>query len=181
MEKMVPMLTFASMLLDPSRGIEDHDVAPAAAAHLHPHRLLHLLRGQQAALAPSAQAAQHDAVGVRVQALHHLALDVLRHRVIVTYEAEAEEKTSEDVIRAVLDGRLGAGDLASAELNQALAYCLSCKACRTECPSNVDLAALKDRIVLDHAPAVPRDVRNEIDTSADGFDDFKVEDTTFDF
>jgi MoxR-like ATPase len=32
-----------------------------------------------------------------------IAPDVLRHRVIVTYEAEAEEKTSEDVVRAVLD------------------------------------------------------------------------------
>ena len=28
---------------------------------------------------------------------------VLRHRVIITYEAEAEEKTSEDVVQAVLD------------------------------------------------------------------------------
>ncbi len=32
-----------------------------------------------------------------------IALDVLRHRVIITYEAEAEEKTSEDVVRTVLD------------------------------------------------------------------------------
>ena len=32
-----------------------------------------------------------------------IAMDVLRHRVIVTYEAEAEEKTSEDVVKAVLD------------------------------------------------------------------------------
>ncbi len=32
-----------------------------------------------------------------------IALDVLRHRVIITYEAEAEEKTSEDVVRAILD------------------------------------------------------------------------------
>jgi MoxR-like ATPase len=31
------------------------------------------------------------------------ALDVLRHRVIITYEAEAEEKTSDDVVRAILD------------------------------------------------------------------------------
>jgi MoxR-like ATPase len=31
------------------------------------------------------------------------ALDVMRHRVIVTYEAEAEEKSSEDVVRTVLD------------------------------------------------------------------------------
>jgi MoxR-like ATPase len=33
----------------------------------------------------------------------NLALDVLRHRVIITYEAEAEEKTSEDIVRAILD------------------------------------------------------------------------------
>ncbi len=32
-----------------------------------------------------------------------MALDVLRHRVIVTYEAEAEEVTSEDVVRQVLN------------------------------------------------------------------------------
>ena len=32
-----------------------------------------------------------------------IALDVLRHRVVVTYEAEAEEVTSEDVVRRVFE------------------------------------------------------------------------------
>ena len=32
-----------------------------------------------------------------------VALDVLRHRVLVTYEAEAEEVTSEDVVNRILD------------------------------------------------------------------------------
>jgi MoxR-like ATPase len=32
-----------------------------------------------------------------------VALDILRHRVIVTYEAEAENLTSEDIIRQILD------------------------------------------------------------------------------
>ena len=40
---------------------------------------------------------------VTPQDVKDIAPDVLRHRVIVTYEAEAEEKTSEDVVRAVLD------------------------------------------------------------------------------
>ncbi len=40
---------------------------------------------------------------VTPQDVKAIAPDVLRHRVIVTYEAEAEEKTSEDVVRAVLD------------------------------------------------------------------------------
>jgi MoxR-like ATPase len=33
-----------------------------------------------------------------------IARDVLRHRVIITYEAEAEELTSENIIDRVLEG-----------------------------------------------------------------------------
>ena len=33
-----------------------------------------------------------------------VAMDVLRHRVIVTYEAEAEDQSSEDIVRRVLEG-----------------------------------------------------------------------------
>ncbi|MEZ5363754.1 MAG: MoxR family ATPase [Bryobacterales bacterium] len=40
---------------------------------------------------------------VTPQDVKSIAMDVLRHRVILTYEAEAEEKTSEDLIRRVLD------------------------------------------------------------------------------
>lgn len=40
---------------------------------------------------------------VTPQDVKTIAMDVLRHRVIVTYEAEAEEKTSGDVVKAVLD------------------------------------------------------------------------------
>ena len=40
---------------------------------------------------------------VTPQDVKNIAPDVLRHRVIVSYEAEAEEKTSDDVVRAVLD------------------------------------------------------------------------------
>ena len=32
-----------------------------------------------------------------------IGMDVLRHRLIVTYEAEAEEVTAEDVVRKVLN------------------------------------------------------------------------------
>ncbi|MEW6521550.1 MAG: AAA family ATPase [Thermodesulfobacteriota bacterium] len=40
---------------------------------------------------------------VTPQDVKTIAMDVLRHRVIVTYEAEAEEKSSEDVIQLLLD------------------------------------------------------------------------------
>jgi len=50
-----------------------------------------------------------------------------------------------NAIRAVLESRgIAAADaLRSAELEAALSNCLSCRACTTECPSNVDLSALK--------------------------------------
>jgi MoxR-like ATPase len=37
------------------------------------------------------------------QDVKDVAMDILRHRVILTYEAEAEEKKAEDVIKAILD------------------------------------------------------------------------------
>ena len=39
---------------------------------------------------------------VTPQDVKDIAMDVLRHRIILTYEAEAEEKTSDDVIRELL-------------------------------------------------------------------------------
>ena len=37
------------------------------------------------------------------QDVKDVAMDVLRHRVIITYEAEAEEKTSVDIVQTILD------------------------------------------------------------------------------
>jgi MoxR-like ATPase len=40
---------------------------------------------------------------VTPQDVKEIGMDVLRHRVIVTYEAEAEEKTSEDIVKQIFD------------------------------------------------------------------------------
>jgi len=40
---------------------------------------------------------------VTPQDIKSIGMDVLRHRVIVSYEAEAEEKTSEDIIKIIFD------------------------------------------------------------------------------
>ena len=40
---------------------------------------------------------------VTPQDVKSVAMDVLRHRVVVTYEAEAEEKTSEDMVEKILE------------------------------------------------------------------------------
>src|SRR4029078_1687911 len=54
-------------------------------------------------LAAKANAFLHGRGHVVPPDVKDLALDVLRHRVILTYEAEAEEKTSDDVIHKILD------------------------------------------------------------------------------
>jgi Fe-S oxidoreductase len=54
-----------------------------------------------------------------------------------------------NAIRAALElrGLESAEPLRSAELEAALSNCLSCKACTTECPSNVNLALLKAELL----------------------------------
>ncbi|MCK5558149.1 MAG: MoxR family ATPase, partial [Candidatus Hydrogenedentes bacterium] len=41
---------------------------------------------------------------VSPQDVKSVGMDVLRHRIIITYEAEAEEMTSEDIVRRIFDG-----------------------------------------------------------------------------
>src|SRR5205809_2121750 len=74
-----------------------------------------------------------------------------------------------NAIRAALEGRIeppGAA-LASQELEAALSNCLSCKACTTECPSNVNLSLLKSELL--HARAVQRgfSLRDRLFSSVD--------------
>jgi FAD/FMN-containing dehydrogenase/Fe-S oxidoreductase len=69
-----------------------------------------------------------------------------------TYIATPDEIMSTrgraNTIRAVLEGRIdGDEPLQLDELDAALSNCLSCKACKTECPSNVDLALLKAELL----------------------------------
>ncbi len=69
-----------------------------------------------------------------------------------TYLATGEEIMSTrgraNTIRAALERRDIHGDpLQAAELEAALGNCLSCKACTTECPSNVNMALLKAELL----------------------------------
>ena len=64
-----------------------------------------------------------------------------------SYMATRDEKHSTrgraNALRAILSGRLPQAELTSHGLHDALDLCLECKACKTECPSNVDMAKLK--------------------------------------
>ncbi|MFN2475976.1 MAG: FAD-binding and (Fe-S)-binding domain-containing protein [Chthoniobacterales bacterium] len=52
-----------------------------------------------------------------------------------------------NAIRAALELRVDGDPLRSGELEKALSTCLSCKACTTECPSNVNMALLKAELL----------------------------------
>ena len=52
-----------------------------------------------------------------------------------------------NALRLVMTGRLGEGGWANEALHDALDLCLQCKACKSECPSNVDMAKLKAEVL----------------------------------
>lgn len=58
-----------------------------------------------------------------------------------------------NVLRLALSGQLGDDALSSDELRDALALCVSCKACKRECPTGVDLARMKIEVLYQHQRA----------------------------
>ncbi|MFM8547167.1 MAG: FAD-binding and (Fe-S)-binding domain-containing protein, partial [Betaproteobacteria bacterium] len=50
-------------------------------------------------------------------------------------------------LRLALSGQLGASALTSSEMAQTLALCVSCKGCKRECPTGVDMARMKIEVL----------------------------------
>ncbi|MDH3580735.1 MAG: 4Fe-4S dicluster domain-containing protein, partial [Hyphomicrobiales bacterium] len=48
-----------------------------------------------------------------------------------------------NTLRLALSGQLGPDALTSPEMQETMKYCVSCKACRRECPTGVDMAKMK--------------------------------------
>ncbi len=67
-----------------------------------------------------------------------------------SYKASHREMDSTraraNALRLTLSGELGKGDFTSEELEAVLDLCVSCKSCKTECPSNVDVAKMKAEV-----------------------------------
>jgi MoxR-like ATPase len=73
------------------------EVADLIAYGASPRASIYLL------IAAKAHAFLRGRAYVTPEDIKAIAMDVLRHRVIITYEAEAEELTSEDVVQRILD------------------------------------------------------------------------------
>jgi FAD/FMN-containing dehydrogenase/Fe-S oxidoreductase len=65
-------------------------------------------------------------------------------------------------LRLALSGQLGENALTSRELYDTLALCVSCKGCKRECPTGVDMAAMKVEFLHQYHKAQPRSVRDRL-------------------
>jgi FAD/FMN-containing dehydrogenase/Fe-S oxidoreductase len=67
-----------------------------------------------------------------------------------SYKATLDEKHTTrgraNALRMTMSGQMKTTNLANQELLDVLDLCLSCKACKSECPSNVDMAKLKSEV-----------------------------------
>jgi len=75
--------------LNELKGLIDFGASPRASINLHVAAKAHAFLKRRGYVTP--------------EDVRAIGLDVLRHRLIVTYEAEAEELTSEDIVRKVLN------------------------------------------------------------------------------
>ena len=62
---------------------------------------------------------------------------------MVTLDERHTTRARANTLRLVMDGTIAADGLSSKALDESLDLCLQCKACKTECPSNVDMSKLK--------------------------------------
>lgn len=71
-----------------------------------------------------------------------------------SFMATREERDSTrgraNILRLAMTGRLGLDGMHSAEARSVLDLCLSCKACKVECPSSVDMARLKAEFMANY-------------------------------
>ncbi|TMA10170.1 MAG: oxidoreductase, partial [Deltaproteobacteria bacterium] len=62
---------------------------------------------------------------------------------MATLDEEHSTRGRANALRAVLSGKVAKEEFAGKRLYEVLDLCLECKACKAECPSNVDMAKLK--------------------------------------
>lgn len=83
-----------------------------------------------------------------------------------SYHATRDEKHTTraraNALREVLTNPSGGNNLASEDLKEVLDLCLSCKACSSECPSNIDMAAYKAEFLHQYQQVNGRTLRDRL-------------------
>jgi FAD/FMN-containing dehydrogenase/Fe-S oxidoreductase len=66
---------------------------------------------------------------------------------MATRDEEAVTRGRANALRLAMSGQLGPDALTGDRINEVLSLCLSCKACKSECPNAVDMAKLKSDVL----------------------------------
>ncbi len=69
---------------------------------------------------------------------------------MVTREEEHSTRGRANALRAAMSGKLGSGALQSERMYGVMDLCLGCKACKSECPSSVDMAKIKTEFLAQY-------------------------------
>ena len=93
---------------------------------------------------------------------------------MVTGDEEHSTRGRANALRAVLDGRLPPEDFSSDRLYEVMDLCISCKGCKAECPSNVDMAKIKSEFLALYHRDRPYSLRDRLFTRPDAAGRFGV-------
>ena len=81
----------------------------------------------------------------------------------VTRDEARSTRARANALQALVAGVVSPADVSEAEMREVLGTCVACKACKTECPAGVDMAALKaewlaERRAREGVPALARGI-----------------------
>jgi FAD/FMN-containing dehydrogenase/Fe-S oxidoreductase len=66
---------------------------------------------------------------------------------MVTLDEHHTTRARANMLRSVIDGTLPPGELTGKHMKEVMDLCVGCKACKTECPSQVDVASMKTEVL----------------------------------
>ncbi|MDQ3911026.1 MAG: FAD-binding protein [Actinomycetota bacterium] len=66
---------------------------------------------------------------------------------IVTWDEQDTTRARANMLRSVLEGTLPSEELTGEKMQEVMNLCVGCKACKTECPSQVDVASMKTEVL----------------------------------
>jgi Fe-S oxidoreductase len=81
---------------------------------------------------------------------------------MATLDEEHSTRGRANALRAVLSGKVPRSEFTGRRLHEVLDLCLECKACKAECPANVDMAKLKYEFLAHYHQANGLPLRNRL-------------------
>jgi FAD/FMN-containing dehydrogenase/Fe-S oxidoreductase len=86
---------------------------------------------------------------------------------MATRDEEHSTRGRANMLRAAISGRIPAAELASPRMYQVMELCVSCKTCKAECPSSVDMAKLKTEFLGQYYDHHRRPLRDHLFANID--------------